>query len=343
MRRFLFYLILGFALVTLVVTGGVLLWSLQANSEDFAFVPRAAVPTIGVVSLEGQESPPKGAGSVYFSTIGVRHATLYETWFGVGDGGELIPNHALLEPGESEEDHSRLDTVAMDSSQTAAKVVGLRALGVPISVKAEGVRIVGIDPQAPIATSGAELGDLILAINDTRVTTTPQLRGALTRIGADTAITLEVRRGKETDTVSTRTISTRTIKNAQGGVILGIVPSEAMLITTPREVTFSVEGVGGPSAGLAFALQIYSAGKNYQDLRGLRVAATGTLSMEGAVGPIGGATQKAIGAGRVDADLFLVPMENVAEARQSAPSGVEVVGVATFTDALRAIAHARTS
>ena len=65
--------------------------------------------------------------------------------------------------------------------------------------------------------------------------------------------------------------------------------------------------------------------------------------MQGTVGPIGGAGEKAIGAGRVDADLFLVPMANVADARADAPNGVRVIGVNNFTDALQAINSAATS
>lgn len=326
------------ALVAATATGGVLVWALQAESADFAFVPRAAAPTLGVVTIAGQQEPPKGAGSLYFSTVGVRHATIFETWFGVADGGELVPNHSLLEPGETEADRSRLDTVAMDSSQDAAKVVGLRALGVPVTVKPEGVRIVGIEPKAPIATSGAEIGDIIFAVDKQRINTTDELRAALTAIGADRPVTLTLQRSGEMDKVTTRTV-----KGPNGAVMLGVVPSEAALIVSPRKVTFTLEGVGGPSAGLAFALQIYSAGKGYTNLHGLRVAATGTLSMEGTVGPIGGAGEKAVGAGRADADLFLVPLDNVEEARAAAPSGVHVIGIGNFTDALRAIANATTS
>ena len=119
-------LILISAVIAAVVTGGILIWSLQAESDDFAFMPRAAAPTIGAVTIAGQEPPPKDAGSLYFSTVGVRHATVYETWFGVGGGGELVPAHSLLEPGESEADRSRLDTVAMDSSQSAGSLTMVR-------------------------------------------------------------------------------------------------------------------------------------------------------------------------------------------------------------------------
>ena len=328
-------LLLISAVVAAVATGGLLIWSLQAESSDFAFVPRAAAPTLGIVTISGQAEPPKGAGSVYYSTVGVRHATVFETWFGVADGGELIPNHALLGPGESETDRARLDTVSMDSSQDAATVVGLRALGAPVTVKPVGVRIVGIEPTAPIATSGVEIGDIILNVNNERVNTTDELRAALKTVGADQPVSLTVHHSGEM-----KVITTQTIKGNNGAVMLGVVPTEATSILSPRKVNFTLEGVGGPSAGLAFALQIYSAGKGYTNLHGLKVATTGTLTMEGTVGPIGGAGEKAIGAGRVGADLFLVPKDNVAEARAGAPRGVKVVGVNNFTDALHAIESA---
>jgi PDZ domain-containing protein len=330
-------LLLISAIVAAIATGGVLVWALQADSSDFAFVPRAAVPTIGVVTVAGQEPAPKGAGSLFYSTVGVRHATIFETWFGVADGGELLPAHSILQPGESEADRSRLDSVAMDSSQSAATVVGLRALGVPVTVKSKGVRIVGIDPQAPIATSGAELGDIIVAVGEERINTTDELRAELTAVGAKKPVTLTLHRASEMETVTTQTI-----KGPKNTPMLGIVPSEASVVVSTRKVTYTIEGVGGPSAGLAFALQIYSAGKGYANLKGLRVAATGTINMQGTVGPVGGTSEKAIGAGRVDADLFLVPKANVADARAGAPNGVRVIGVNNFTDALRAIDDAAT-
>ncbi len=328
-------IVLALAIATTIIFGGTLAWSLQAETSDFAFVPRTAQATLPVVTLEGQQPPPKGAGAMYFSTIGVRHATVFESWFGVGGGGELVPEHAILAPGESEDDRTRLDTVAMNSSQDNATVVGLRGLGYDVTVKPLGVRIVGIDPRAPAAQAGLQIGDVITAIGTTPITTIQTLRDAIRAIGAKQPVTATIKRSG-----TSTTITTTTIAGPNGTVLLGIVPAQANQIDTPRTVRFSVEGVGGPSAGLSFALQIYSAGKNYTDLHGLKVAATGTLTMTGIVGEVGGAAQKAIGAARADADLFLVPKADEAEARAAAPPGVEVVGVERFTDALNAIAAA---
>jgi PDZ domain-containing protein len=325
--------ILILALVAAIALGAVALWALQAQSSDFAFVPRAAQPTLGAVKLQGEKPPAANAGRLYFTTVGVRHATVWESWFGVGDGGQLVPEHAVQPPGESDEERARLDTEAMGSSQDAAEVVGLRALGYDVTVKPSGVQIAAIDPGAPIAKDGGELGDLILQAQTTRVTTIESLRAVLTTVGVKHRVSLGLHRDGRMLTIDTETIAGRDDKP-----ILGIMPTQANTISSPRTVTYSVEGVGGPSAGLAFALQIYSAGKDYANLHGLRVAATGTLSMTGTVGAIGGVGEKAIGARRAGAEVFLVPTDNAAEARAAHVTGLRIVPVGNFTDALRALA-----
>lgn len=321
------------ALLALVALGAVALWAVQSQSSDFAFVPRAAQPTLGAVKLAGEKPPPPGSGRVYFTTVGVRHATVWETWFGVGDGGHLVPEHAVQPPGETDEERARLDSEAMGSSQNAAEVVGLRALGYDVTVTPTGVQIVGIDPDAPLAEDGGQLGDLILRAQTRPVTTIASLRAAVTAVGAKRPIELGVHRDGQM-----LTLNTETVRSPQGKAVLGILPEQASRIDAPREVTFAVEGVGGPSAGLAFALQIYSAGKGYANLQGRRVAATGTLSMTGTVGPIGGVGEKAIGARRAGAEVFLVPKRNAEEARAAGVKDLEIIPVGNFSDALRALA-----
>lgn len=326
-------LLLG--LVGLAAVGGVLLWASQAGSDDFAFVPQAAQPAIGVVELDGAPDPPAGAGRVYFTTVGVRHATVWETWFGV-DGGALVPEHAVQPDGESDEERARMDTLAMDDSQQNAEVVALRALGYQVAVRPAGVIIAGLDREAPIASSGARLGDVILSVDRGATRAIDDLRTAVRRAGVDATVDLGLHRDGKLLTVAARTIASE----QSGKAILGILPAQAHAVVAPRTVTYSVDGVGGPSAGLAFALQIYSAGKGYANLHGLRVAATGTLSMVGTVGPIGGVGEKAVGARRAGATVFLVPRANAAEARAAQVRGLRIIPVESFSDALRALAAA---
>ena len=105
----------------------------------------------------------------------------------------------------------------------------------------------------------------------------------------------------------------------------------------PVPVKIDAGDVGGPSAGLAFALDIMEElGRNVD--HGHKVAATGELALDGTVGPIGGVKQKTIGARKADVDVFLVPAgENATEARRYA-DGLRIVPVKNFPQALRALA-----
>ena len=96
--------------------------------------------------------------------------------------------------------------------------------------------------------------------------------------------------------------------------------------------------VGGPSAGLAFALQVMEALGHKVD-RGYRVAATGEMRLDGSVAAIGGIKQKTFGAREAGADVFLVPVagDNAADARRYA-HGLRIIPVSSFQQALRALA-----
>ena len=102
---------------------------------------------------------------------------------------------------------------------------------------------------------------------------------------------------------------------------------------------YTIHGIGGPSAGLAFALEIYDSMSGRSLLHGHRIAATGELDLFGDVGTIGGAKQKALGAIEAGADTFIVPVDNVAAARKAADGRLRVIGVKTFSQALDVVRH----
>jgi len=105
----------------------------------------------------------------------------------------------------------------------------------------------------------------------------------------------------------------------------------------PVKIKIDAGGVGGPSAGLAFALDILQElGRNVT--HGNRVAATGELGLDGTVGPIGGVKQKTLGVRKAGVDVFLVPAgQNAQEARRYA-DGLKIIPVKNFPQALRALA-----
>ena len=119
--------------------------------------------------------------------------------------------------------------------------------------------------------------------------------------------------------------------------IVGVQVEQSSDIRLPIDVEIDLGGVGGPSAGLAFALDIVEELRGDVD-RGLDVAATGAIELDGDVLPIGGVKQKVIGARRTGADVFLVPAgDNAAEARRHA-GDLRIIPVESFRQALRELA-----
>ena len=120
--------------------------------------------------------------------------------------------------------------------------------------------------------------------------------------------------------------------------MIGVIVEQNAQIELPLSVTINAGSVGGPSAGLAFALQVMEALGHKVD-RGYRVAATGEMKLDGSVAAIGGIKQKTFGAREAGADVFLVPVagENAADARRYA-HGLRIIPVRSFQQALRALA-----
>jgi PDZ domain-containing protein len=149
-------------------------------------------------------------------------------------------------------------------------------------------------------------------------------------------VAFAIRRGRAAQIVSIRTV--RDPKT--GRAIVGIALEDAVDIHLPVDVTINAGDVGGPSAGLAFALDILQElGRNI--VRGHKIAATGEILPDGSIGPIGGIKQKTIGARQAHVDAFLVPAgENAQEARRYA-HGLRIIAVQNFPQALHALATLR--
>ncbi|BDZ44552.1 S16 family serine protease [Naasia aerilata] len=120
-----------------------------------------------------------------------------------------------------------------------------------------------------------------------------------------------------------------------GNLVVGV--GIAVQYDFPFDVQIELPNVGGPSAGMMFALGIYDKLTPGALTGGERVAGTGTIDAEGAVGPIGGIRQKLYGAERAGADWFLAPEANCNEVVGHVPDGLRVVKVATLQDSIDAL------
>ncbi len=175
---------------------------------------------------------------------------------------------------------------------------------------------------------------MIVAANGERVLGPRELRAAMSGRRPGQRVRLTLRAGQKLRRIELRTVSDpETPRRA----IIGVVVEQAADIGLPVRVRIETGNIGGPSAGLAFALDVVDElGRDVT--RGRRIAATGQLELDGTVLPVGGLKQKTIGARETGMDVLLVPAgENAAVARRYA-EGLTVLPVRSFDQALRRLA-----
>jgi PDZ domain-containing protein len=249
------------------------------------------------------------------------------------EGAELLPEHVINPEGVSDTQRRRSSLNEMSRSQLVAITVALRQLGREVDVEAIGAEVVLVQPDAP-ADGELEVGDVIVAAEGEDVTSTSDLQGAMSDLspGDEASLTVERGEGEQIDL----TLATRASNQEPERAVVGVQVQDAEDFQFPVDIEIDAGSIGGPSAGLAFALNIVD--ELGDDVDGGRtIVATGELTLEGDVLPIGGIKQKVIGAREAGADVFLVPDRNAADAREVA-DGLEIVAISDFGEALSALA-----
>jgi Lon-like protease len=285
------------------------------------------------VRVEG-EKPERDGGAIYFVDVIVRRSSLLEQHLGAirPDGSDLVPAHAIVPPGSDFDERRRQNLRQMDRSQEVAAAVALRQLGYRVTADPEGALVIAVAPDAP-AAGRLQPTDVIVSVNGKAVRTPDDLRRLIRAGKPGSTVRLRVRTGGATRTVDVRTIASP----EDGRPIVGIQVEQSAHIDLPLDVHIDLGGVGGPSAGLAFALDVMEELGRDVD-RGYKVAATGEIELDGGVAPIGGVKQKTIGAKEAGVDVFLVPVgDNAAVARRHA-NGLRIIAVESFQQALRKLA-----
>jgi PDZ domain-containing protein len=304
-----------------------------APSDRYIFLPDQARPLDPRVEVEG-ETADRDGGGIHYVAVDVRKASLLEKMFpGLYEGATLEPVGNVLGEGEDEDAHRRCERAAMRRSQEYATVVALRALGYRIRTRPRGVSVEGTFAGYP-AAGRLRSCDWVRAVDGSRVRTSADVTRVLARKQPRDEVRILVEReGKE------QTFLFRTAEDPHrpGRAFVGIAVAEVFdVLGFPVRVDIDLGRVGGPSAGLAFALDLMEELGRPVD-RGRRVAATGEIFLDGTIAEVGGIKQKTIAARRSGMDLFLVPGENAAEARKYA-DGLRIVPVDSFQQALRALA-----
>ena len=286
---------------------------------------------VPLISVDGAETfPTEGALDLLTVQVqGNRERTpswfeLATAWFDPTKA--VLPIDAVFPAGQTTEQRNEQSAALMVDSQQEATAAALSELGYDV-----GAQLSVYEVMADSAAEGVlEDGDIILEANGDDVTDAEALRAVINE-GEGAPVELLIERDGEEETVEvTPTLATG--DDGESAWLIGV-----RLITDydfPIDVTIQLNNVGGPSAGMMFALGIIDVLTPGQLNGGQNVAGTGTISADGTVGPIGGIRQKMWGALNAGADWFLAPEANCDEVVGDVPGGLKVFSVGELDDAL---------
>lgn len=277
--------------------------------------------------LEGKATP----WQYFLYQIGLLHRA--------EDGTVLLPNQEILGPTPPSQLGCQGNQQMADATQ-AARVVALRQLGYTVKQTDLGAQIDEVGTGTPAASAGLQCDDLVVGLNGAPVRSASQLVAAIHALAPGDVARLSVRRvvGGRTQTLqlSARLSGTPALGGQPADprqAFLGVALETRAAFTYPFQVSFQVGPIGGPSAGLAMTLGVLDALTHGQLTGGLRVAATGTMDFRGDVGDVGGVAQKTVAVRHAGAQIFFVPISELATARSEA-GPMKVYAVSTLAQTL---------
>jgi PDZ domain-containing protein len=234
----------------------------------------------------------------------------------------VVPESELYPPGQSAQETQAQDTEEMASSQETATAAALSELHIGYTTQ---VVVMQTVPGYP-ASKALKAGDVIEAVDGKPVTGPTGLSSLITAHPAGTPLRLTVLRAGQTLNLQVAS------KNSGGTPIIGVQVQQEYKF--PFTVTISVGDIGGPSAGMMFALGIIDKLTPMNLTGGKFVAGTGEITATGQVQPIGGIQQKMVAARSAGATVFLTPAGNCANTAGAVPAGLRIVKVSTLAQAI---------
>ena len=294
---------------------------------------RSAESRVTIVDLPVYDAD----GEVLFTTVSIDSRVTVWDWAmsALNDDIELGSREDVFGTRTVTEQRER-SLELMQASKDLAVVAALGILGVE-AIEATGVGFNDIVEDGPV-DGILEVGDVIIAVGSSLITDFDSLRAVLDASAPGQAATFTVEH-HETGAVRTIEVVYGERPDSPGAAFVGIAGPEvrATDIDLPFEIEIDSGSIGGPSAGLAFALTLIELLTEGDLTGGNRVAVTGTITAGGSVGNIGGVGQKAAAASDEGADLFIVPADLVDTATEHA-GDMPVVGVSSLEEALAALA-----
>ncbi len=299
---------------------------------------RSVEPLVTVAAKEGGpeiDVDPASDGLLYLTVSSRTEPSgllVLRGW--LDDTVQVEPSAPFL--GTQTPDENRaLNLALMADSQDKARKVALERLGFEVKTTPTGAFLEDVDPSFP-AAEVLRPGMTVVEAGGEEVKTKDDLIAAIQAAEPGDTLDLSViPLGERTPEQVTATLGER--DDQPGEAVLGVTVVDHATYDFPVDIRIETGQVGGPSAGLAFTLAILDRMTPGRLTGDGRVAVTGTIEIDGSVGPVGGVEHKARAAIREGATLMLVPSDEYAAAVAAADGRLQVVAVDSLDEALAAL------
>ncbi len=321
----------------LLIAGILIVVGWSVTLPYYAVSPGPVYDTSDFVTVEGGTA--NDDGELFFLTVQLNETSVFEYLAAqLDDEVNLRERQSVRPTGVSQEDLRRENLALMDQSKRDATYVALTTLGYEVTLIGTGALVIETVPDS--AADGVLLpDDVIVEMDGELIAFRSDVIDFLAPFEIGDPVVVTVERPDDDDpavfTVEDFELVLGPHVDDPERPMLGVLlDNNEPIVEFPVDVTIDSRNIGGPSAGLMFTLQIIDQLTDESLTRGQRIAGTGTISVDGTVGAIGGMEQKVYGAIDAGAVAVLVPEGNYDEAVEASGGRIEVVKVSTIDDAL---------
>lgn len=322
-------------LVPAAICSGVLIASFNLILPYYALAPGSARPVGKLIELPQEERHPP-QGDVLLTTISLYEVRPFDAlvaW--IRDDIEVVEREKILPPRTSDAEYRRQNLDVMGDSKQTAIAVALRRLGYNLTEQGDGALVEIVYPDLP-AEKALHQGDTIVAIDGKPVKVDGDAVAAIRAHKPGEVVRVEL---QPADGGANRVVEIPTAIDPQrGNAIIGAnLRTRNRRFDQPFPIDIDSSDIGGPSAGLAFTLGVIDSLTPGELTGGQKVAATGTIELDGRVGDVGAVAQKTSAVERSGAKVFLVPAGEYEVAKKHAAKDLRVIPVRTLDDAITAL------
>jgi PDZ domain-containing protein len=291
----------------------------------FVLQPGPAQDVVPLIHVEQHRVYPTDA-HVLLTAVNIYQPNVYEAlWAWIDKNQSVVPEKDILGPGETQQEEFQRALSQMDTSKIDAAVVALSNFADYPAQHGEGVLVESVLEGSP-ADGKLFAGDLITSVNGTAIDDPDELGRMIRAAGVGRPLSFHVEAAGERHIISVAPAMIQGLDYPAIGI--------GSVANFPFPLDIDSGDIGGPSAGLMWTLGLTDV-LTPGDLTGGRtIAGTGTIGLDGSVGPIGGIAEKVVAAERAGAVVFFAPVQDAPVARTVA-GHIQIVPVATYDDALK--------